>query len=91
VLGEFTGNFGLTKLTRYPSLMKSRSNTLISKIKRKNSMKKTYSSPRLTEYGTVSEITHMFGSPILNDNKRETGVDSQSGSTGTGSDSPTIG
>jgi len=54
-------------------------------------MKKTYSSPRLTEYGTVSEITHMFGSPVLNDVKLENGVDSQSGSTGTGSDSPTIG
>ena len=54
-------------------------------------MKKTYSSPRLTEYGTVSEITHMFGSPIADDSKLETVVVSQSGSTGTGSDSPTIG
>jgi hypothetical protein len=59
--------------------------------KKKNSMKKTYSSPRLTEYGTVSEITHMFGSPIVNDVKLENGADSQSGSTGAGSDSPTIG
>ena len=54
-------------------------------------MKKTYSSPRLTEYGTVSEITHMFGSPTSDDKQLETIVVSQSGSTGTGSDSPTVG
>jgi hypothetical protein len=52
-------------------------------------MKKTYSSPRLTEYGTVSEITQMFGTPS-EEQELEAVVVSQSGSTGTGSDSPTL-
>jgi hypothetical protein len=30
-------------------------------------MKKTYSSPRLTEYGTVNELTHLFGNPGAGD------------------------
>ena len=56
-------------------------------------MKKTYSSPRLTEYGTVKEIARMFGFPSEEDKKEvalESALISQCGSTGTGSDSPRV-
>lgn len=49
-------------------------------------MKKTYSSPRLTEYGTVNELTHIFGNPgagdlsyDANDQPQENGAGSQDG------------
>jgi hypothetical protein len=30
-------------------------------------MKKIYSSPRLTEYGSVNELTNLFGNPTVPD------------------------
>jgi hypothetical protein len=37
----------------------------------KNKMKKTYSSPRLTEYGTTKEIDRMFGLPSEKEEQKE--------------------
>jgi hypothetical protein len=61
------------------------SNNLNPNKNKKNRMKKTYSSPRLTEYGPVTSLTNLQGSPSANDVGNFNVGDPIPGGSGTGS------